>query len=82
MGSIGGSLKMHHAIDTGEAGTVALIAMAIKFLLGQDIAAILDSGRCQLPVSEDEGMAECNSAAELSRPSSLISEGDGVGMVQ
>lgn len=35
------SVEVHHAIQTGVAGTITLIAMGIQLLLRQDVAARL-----------------------------------------
>ena len=47
MSPVFGSLKVYHAIETGEGGAIALISMAIDLLLGIDIAAVL-VGQSQL----------------------------------
>lgn len=40
--------KMGHAINAGEGGTTTAIAMGIEFLLGEDIATVLQPSRsCQ-----------------------------------
>ena len=41
VGSVIGALEVHHAIETAEGGTMALITMVFHFLLGEDIAAAL-----------------------------------------
>jgi len=41
---VAGALEVHHTIEAGERGAVALVAMAIKFLLGEDITAALFAG--------------------------------------
>lgn len=41
MRAIVGSVEVHHAIDAGERGAVAAVAMRVKFLLGKNVAARL-----------------------------------------
>lgn len=41
MGSVAGPVKVHHAVQTGVRGAIALIAMGIEFLLGEDVPAAL-----------------------------------------
>jgi hypothetical protein len=36
--------EMYHAVDAGERGSSAAVAMRIKFLLGEDVAAGLEVG--------------------------------------
>lgn len=43
MSPVAGALEVHHAVETGEGGAIALIAMGIKFLLGEDIPTALDA---------------------------------------
>jgi hypothetical protein len=41
VGSVAVPLKVHHAVETGERGAIALVAMGIEFLLSEDIPTIL-----------------------------------------
>lgn len=45
MGFVGSALEMSHAVDTGEGGASTLVTMGVEFLLGENIAAALESGR-------------------------------------
>jgi hypothetical protein len=39
MGAILGASEVHHAVETGEGGAVAAVAVGIELLLGENIAA-------------------------------------------
>lgn len=41
MGAVAVALKVHHAVQAGEGGAIALVAMGIEFLLGEDIPTAL-----------------------------------------
>lgn len=41
MGPIAGALEMHHAVETSIRGAIALVAMGIEFLLGEDVPTVL-----------------------------------------
>ena len=41
MGAVAVALKVHHAVQAGERGAIALVAMGIEFLLGEDIPTAL-----------------------------------------
>ena len=41
MRAVFGTVKVCHAVETGEGGAAALVAMAVELLLGNDIAALL-----------------------------------------
>jgi hypothetical protein len=47
---------VYHAIDTGEGGTAAVIAVRIELFLGEDIPTCLQEGQKQ--VSHGEGKKE------------------------
>lgn len=38
VGSVAGAVKVHHAVEAGVGGGVALVAMGVEFLLGEDIS--------------------------------------------
>jgi len=41
VGAIAGALEVHHAVEAGVGGGVALVAVSIELLLGEDVAAVL-----------------------------------------
>jgi hypothetical protein len=45
MGAIFGASKVHHAVETGEGGAVAAVAVGIELLLGENVAAGLSRKR-------------------------------------
>ena len=42
MGAVGGASEVHHAVEAGEGSAMALVAVGVEFLLGEDVSAGLD----------------------------------------
>jgi hypothetical protein len=41
MGLVAVALEMDHAVEAGEGGAITLIAVAVEFLLGEDVSTVL-----------------------------------------
>jgi hypothetical protein len=39
--SVAGALEVHHAVEAGEGGAVALVTVGVELLLGEDIPTVL-----------------------------------------
>jgi hypothetical protein len=42
MGLVGSSWKVHHAVEAGKRGAIALVAVAVKLLLREDVSTALN----------------------------------------
>ena len=54
MGSVFGTVEVHHAIQARKRRAAAGISVVVKFLLGQDVSAVLE-GRARSVITAHDG---------------------------